>query len=184
MKRVVGIAGLIVATVALACAELVVAQPPEGRGSPEGGGPGGQRRGPPSPERFVEHAMEFDADGDGKLDRSELEKFAAGMMERMRGGPGGGPGRGGPGRPERALSQWRFSCANEAMAAQLRSTSPATKASAMPLSTWSRRRLWRWRAPRRRAGGLVVGGGERELERSGRARAPLTHRFAGSRRRR
>ena len=98
MKRVVGIAGLIVATVALAWAGMVVAQPPEGRGSPEGGGPGGQRRGPPSPERFVEHAMEFDADGDGKLDRSELTKFAEQMQTmRMRGGPGGAGGSGGPG---------------------------------------------------------------------------------------
>ena len=71
------------------------------RGGPgQGGGPGG----PPSPERFVERALSFDGDSDGKLDRSELEKFAAGMMERMRGGPGGGPGRGEspdrPGRPD------------------------------------------------------------------------------------
>ena len=65
----------------------------EGRMGPGGGGPGG----PPSPERFVEHAMKFDADGDGKLDRDELTKFA-GEIQRMRGGPGGsGGGRGGPG---------------------------------------------------------------------------------------
>jgi hypothetical protein len=68
-----------------------------GMGPGQGGGPGG----PPSPERFVERALSFDGDSDGKLDRSELEKFAAGMMERMRGGPGGGPGRGGPGGPGR-----------------------------------------------------------------------------------
>ena len=60
----------------------------EGRGGPGGGGPGG----PPSPERFVEHAMKFDADGDGKLDRDELTKFAE-EIQRMRGG------RGGPGGP-------------------------------------------------------------------------------------
>ena len=73
--------------------------PREGRMGPGGGGPGG----PPSPERFVEHAMKFDADGDGKLDRGELTKFAE-EIQRMRGGPGGprggggGPGqRGGPG---------------------------------------------------------------------------------------
>jgi hypothetical protein len=73
----------------------------EGRMGPGGGGPGG----PPSPERFVEHAMRFDADGDGKLDRDELTKFAE-EIQRMRGGPGGsrggpgGPGeRGGPGGP-------------------------------------------------------------------------------------
>lgn len=79
------------------------------RGGPGGGpgnGPGqGGPGGPPSPERFVERAMSFDGDGDGKLDRSELEKFAAGMMERMRGGPGGpgnaGGAGGGPERPER-----------------------------------------------------------------------------------
>lgn len=82
-----------------------LAQPPEG-------GPGGERRGPPSPERFIEHAFEYDADGDGKLDRSEFTKFAHAFHEmRMRGGPGGPPGRGdgpraggrgrGPGEGER-----------------------------------------------------------------------------------
>jgi hypothetical protein len=49
--------------------------------------------------------MTFDADGDGKLDRAEMEKFAGEMQQRMRGerrpgGPGGLP-EGGP-RPERA----------------------------------------------------------------------------------
>ena len=69
----------------------------EGRMGPGGGGPCG----PPSPERFVEHAMKFDADGDGKLDRDELTKFAE-EIHRMRGGPGGGRGGpgGGPGGPE------------------------------------------------------------------------------------
>lgn len=40
--------------------------------------------------------MSFDADGDGKLDRSELEKWA-GEMIRMRGDPEAG--RRGPPRP-------------------------------------------------------------------------------------
>jgi hypothetical protein len=64
---------------------------------PEGG------VGRPSPERFVGRAMEFDADGDGKLDRAELEKFAADMQQRMRGGRGGPPpdGDGPPERPRR-----------------------------------------------------------------------------------
>ena len=44
----------------------------------------------PSPERFVTRAMSFDADGDGKLDRGELEKLAGEMMSRMRGGPEAG----------------------------------------------------------------------------------------------
>jgi hypothetical protein len=62
--------------------------PPRGEGRGPGGGPGG-------PESFIERAMQFDADGDGKLDRSELTKLAE-EMARRRGGPGGG-GRGGPG---------------------------------------------------------------------------------------
>jgi len=65
---------------------------PRERARPDGP-PGERPRGPrerpaeggPSPERFVERAMEFDADGDGKLDRDELGRFAEGMMERMRG---------------------------------------------------------------------------------------------------
>ena len=78
--------------VALTSGAIAMAQPPEG-GPP--GGPGGERRGPPSPERFIEHAFEYDADGDGKLDRSEFTKFAQAFHEmRMRGGPGGPPGRG------------------------------------------------------------------------------------------
>lgn len=85
----------------LVAGAVTMAQPPEG-GPPGGpGGPGGERRGPPSPEQFVERALSFDSDGDGKLDRSELKKFAEEMQAmRMRGGPGGpgGPGRG-PGGP-------------------------------------------------------------------------------------
>jgi hypothetical protein len=54
--------------------------------------------------------MSFDADGDGKLDRAEMEKFAGEMQQRLRGGrgPDGPPerpeGPGGPpegDRPER-----------------------------------------------------------------------------------
>jgi hypothetical protein len=47
----------------------------------------------PNPERLVERAMEFDRDGDGKLNRDELMEFARSMP-----GPGG-PGFGGPGGP-------------------------------------------------------------------------------------
>ncbi|MCE9632423.1 MAG: hypothetical protein K8S94_17165 [Planctomycetia bacterium] len=84
----------------------------EGRPPREGGG-GGEgppRAGGPSPERFVERALTFDADGDGKLDKGELEKFAGEMAERMRSAmanrDGAGPrrrpeGSEGEGRPER-----------------------------------------------------------------------------------
>lgn len=83
---------MLAAVVALGLTSAAYAEPP----------PGAQdRRGPPSPERMVEHAMTFDADGDGKLDRAELTKFAEEMQAmRMRGGPGGpGGGRGGKGGP-------------------------------------------------------------------------------------
>ncbi len=43
------------------------------------GGPGG----PPNADGFIQHAMEFDADGDGKLSKDELAKFA----EQMARGP-------------------------------------------------------------------------------------------------
>jgi len=69
---------------------------PQGRGQgPDGGGPGG----PPNPERLVEHALHFDADGDGKLDKAELTKFAQEFTSRMGrpGGEGGPRGQGGPG---------------------------------------------------------------------------------------
>ncbi|MFM9059016.1 MAG: hypothetical protein ACKOSQ_07830 [Planctomycetaceae bacterium] len=74
-------------------------RPREG-GRPEPGGSGDR----PSPERFLERAKSFDADGDGKLDEGELKKWAETMAERMRGrGPGGsgGPPRDGGERPER-----------------------------------------------------------------------------------
>lgn len=70
--------------------------PREGR-RPFGDGEAGR----PSPERFVERAMAFDADGDGKLDRKELEKFADEMRRRMlEGRPEGGPRPERPRRPE------------------------------------------------------------------------------------
>lgn len=76
---------------------------PEGD-RPEGRGPGGSdgrpegRGGPPSPEMMVDLAMRFDADGDEKLSRDELMKFAQ-EMGRRRAGQGGPDGRGGR-RPE------------------------------------------------------------------------------------
>ncbi len=76
---------------------------PQGRGQGSGQGPEGGPMGPPNPERLVEHAMHFDADGDGKLDKSEMMKFAQEFTSRMGrpGGPGGegGPGGGRPGGP-------------------------------------------------------------------------------------
>ncbi len=58
---------------------------------PEGRGPEGRDQvglPPPSPERFVDHAMTFDVDKDGKLNRDELMKFAMQMPNHQ---PGGGP---------------------------------------------------------------------------------------------
>ena len=66
---------------------------PQGRG---GGGTAG-RGGPPSPEQFIERAMSFDADKDGKLDQAELKKMAEGMAQRGR-PSGASEGRGGFGR--------------------------------------------------------------------------------------
>lgn len=92
MRRMRGrVCGLL--AVAVCAGTVVLAQ------RPEGGPPGGERRGPPSPEQFVERALTFDADGDGKLDRSELMKLAEEMQARRpQGGPdgprGGGPRRG------------------------------------------------------------------------------------------
>ena len=83
------------------------------RGQSRGQGQGGQNQrqgrggppqgegGPPSPEQLVEKAMQFDADGDGKLDSSELLKFAQqmGPPPHEHGGQGGSNSR--PQRPER-----------------------------------------------------------------------------------
>lgn len=65
------------------------------RGGPGRGRPAG-RGGPPSPEQFVEHAMTFDADQDGKLNRDEMRKLAEEFTRRA--GPGRARGLGGPGR--------------------------------------------------------------------------------------
>ncbi|MFM7206207.1 MAG: hypothetical protein ACKO4T_06035 [Planctomycetaceae bacterium] len=75
----------------------------DGAMRPEGG-PRPGAEGGPTPERLVERAMTFDADGDGKLDRAELEKFAAEATQRMRGmmnarGMGPAAERGGGFRP-------------------------------------------------------------------------------------
>ena len=51
------------------------------RGPPESRGP---RPDGPGPERFVDRLMEFDADSDGKLDRSELMAAAERMAEKRR----------------------------------------------------------------------------------------------------
>ena len=68
-------------------------------GGREKGGPGqrggpGQPGGGPNPSQMVDHAMEFDTDGDGKLSRTELLTFAESMPgPRGQGGPGGPGGR-------------------------------------------------------------------------------------------
>ena len=72
-----------------------------GQGAP-GRGPGGQGGGPAvNPDRMLTHAMEFDADKDGKLSQDELKKFIADFIKLHPGpdgGAGGGrPGAGGPG---------------------------------------------------------------------------------------
>ena len=85
--------------------------PHGGRQPREGGpgGPGGERGPGVNPERMLSHALEFDADSDGKLSKDELEKFIDDFVKMHPGpgpggpGEGGGPGRGGPerGGPER-----------------------------------------------------------------------------------
>lgn len=67
-------------------------------GPPPGGAfPGGP---PPSSDELVSQSLEFDADGDGKLDKEELAKFAAKMAARPRGPGERGPGERGPGGRE------------------------------------------------------------------------------------
>jgi Ca2+-binding EF-hand superfamily protein len=69
-------------------------RPGEGRGpGREGGDFGGGGFRPPSPEAFVERAMQFDTDKDGKLSKEELGKMGDQFM-RMFGGPGGPGARG------------------------------------------------------------------------------------------
>ena len=76
----------------------------DGRGPGGPGGPGGDGRGPGggglavNPDRMLSHAMEFDADKDGKLSKDELQKFIASFIERHGSqAAGGGPGREGRG---------------------------------------------------------------------------------------
>jgi hypothetical protein len=49
---------------------------------------------------MLTHALEFDADKDGKLSKEELEKFIADFVQRHPGPGGAGPGR----RPEGGLN--------------------------------------------------------------------------------
>jgi hypothetical protein len=72
-----------------------------GPGGPGGFGGGAAGFGPPSPEAFVNRALEFDADKDSKLSKEELGK----MAEQMGRGFGGRGGQGrrdeGDDRPQR-----------------------------------------------------------------------------------
>ena len=64
-----------------------------------GDGPDGPPPGP-NPDRMIEHAMEFDADKDGKLSKDELRKFVEDFIANMPMPGGRGPGGpGGEGRP-------------------------------------------------------------------------------------
>ena len=85
--------------------ELLKGGPPQREGGREGGfggrpggfgGGAGGFGGRPNPEAFVERALEFDADKDGKLSKEELGK----MGEQFGRGFGDGRGRG-DNRPER-----------------------------------------------------------------------------------
>lgn len=74
-------------------------RPPGGSGSRFGGGP-------PGPAQFVENALRYDADKDGKLDRQELMKLAESLGRRRGGRSGSGRpsrfgGRGSSRRPQR-----------------------------------------------------------------------------------
>ncbi|MEM9644667.1 MAG: hypothetical protein AAF989_06720 [Planctomycetota bacterium] len=64
----------------------------------EGGGGRGGERGGMDPERMLEHAMQFDADADEKLDADELRAFMADVAGRR--GQAGPPQRG-EARPDR-----------------------------------------------------------------------------------
>lgn len=78
---------------------------PRGFGGPPGDGPrsGFGSPGPPSPEQFVQHALQFDADKDGKLSAQELRKMAEDLASQGPRGPGGagGPDEDGPPRGDR-----------------------------------------------------------------------------------
>ena len=76
----------------VALAELEAHGGQHGAGGGQRGGPPGG--GPPEPAQFVEHAMTFDTDKDGKLSQIELKKMAAQMAQGPRGGHGGPPGQG------------------------------------------------------------------------------------------
>ena len=89
------------------------AGPAEGSGmhGPGGPGPGGPNAGrgpggPPSPQQYVEQALQFDSDQDGKLSKVELLKFAEHFIRSQHAGgrPGEHGGRTGsqqPTRPQR-----------------------------------------------------------------------------------
>lgn len=64
---------------------------PPGQGGQGGGGPQGQS-GPPTAEQFMGHAMTFDTNKDGVLNKTEIQKMAAAVVQEManRGGPGHG----------------------------------------------------------------------------------------------
>ncbi len=85
-----------------------------GRRGEEGGrqGQAGERRGGPPPqggpsgrptaEKFMQRAMTFDADKDGKLNQAELKRMSAAVVEEMgKHGPPGGHGGGPDGRGPR-----------------------------------------------------------------------------------
>jgi hypothetical protein len=74
-----------------------------GLGGQGGRGQGGRpEEGPPSPERIVAHAMEFDANNDGKLSKVELMKFAEEFGKHH---PGPGENGTGPGANDADGSQ-------------------------------------------------------------------------------
>jgi len=85
---------------------------PAGRGpsGPAEGRDHNSAAGPPSPEQFVENALRFDADEDGKLSKDELAKLAEQFMRRppSAGRPGereSRPDDARPARPQRPASE-------------------------------------------------------------------------------
>lgn len=65
---------------------------PRGQGGP--GGPGGMR----DPKAMAKRFMEYDKDGDKKLDEQELTAAFEAMMQQRGQGRPGGPGQGRPGQ--------------------------------------------------------------------------------------